>query len=115
MLGAKVNQDWIAGRTPLFNTIWQKIDSINRMVPGPLYKNKRIISTKSKPARYWLNEKYSESERKYKRVISVVTVDYALIGIKGNWKKRIGKKHVTLKKRDTLKRALEWKSYTTLS
>jgi hypothetical protein len=108
ILGSAILKPWIATRVPHVNTIAEKVAALNAMKPGSVYKGKRIRATKSKPARYWLDENYVEENRKNKRLVSFVTTEYALIGIKGNWVLKKRGKHFVFSKRDTLKQALEY-------
>jgi hypothetical protein len=112
ILASNTLRPWISHRVSTWNQIAKKLANINSLGPdgfgfGPDYGRQRIVSTKSRPARYWLNENYVES-RKYRRIVSFASPGYPLIGIKGNWTKLVDGKHVYFSKRQTLGQALEY-------
>lgn len=111
ILGSNILLPWITTRIPTLNQIAEKLAKINQLNKfGPSYRGERIISTKDrhKPARYWLNENYAK-KGKYGKSISLLSPDYILIGIKGNWTRRDAKgSKETMSKRDTLRKALEY-------
>lgn len=108
ILSSEILKSWVARNISTVNSIAQKLAQLNATDISPFkrwHKNRRMIMTRSRPQRYWLNENFFDNHKKKSKFISYVSLDYVLQGIKRSWNRKYGNLKINV--RDTLREALE--------